>query len=96
MLARIEPARPWAVGYDGRVLNRADHWCTPSPVESAPSPPWSCFLVLKGSFHEDVPRLPSHPTIMPVLQQRQQRQRTRTREPCGVRGARRPARDPRS
>ena len=43
-----------------------------------------------------VPRLPSHPTIMPVLQQRQQRQRTRTREPCGVRGARRPARDPRS
>ena len=93
MLARIEPARPWAVGYDGRVLNRADHWCTPSPVESAPSPPWSCFLVLKGRY---VPRLPSHPTIMPVLQQRQQRQRTRTREPCGVRGARRPARDPRS
>ena len=46
--------------------------------------------------YRHVPRLPSHPTIMPVLQQRQQRQRTRTREPCGVRGARRPARDPRS
>jgi len=45
---------------------------------------------------EACPASASHPTIMPVLQQRQQRQRTRTREPCGVRGARRPARDPRS
>jgi hypothetical protein len=54
------------------------------------------FSRIERILSQDVPRLPSHPTIMPVLQQRQQRQRTRTREPCGVRGARRPARDPRS
>jgi len=96
MLARIEPARPWAVGYDGRVLNRADHMVYSIPRRVGSLPAQVVFSRIERMSLRHVPRLPSHPTIMPVLQQRQQRQRTRTREPCGVRGARRPARDPRS